>query len=362
MVNNIVRLSLVVLVLGLSSCVTATRNAVFVKADAGVGARDYAKVAQTLDGKDTKTYYGDKDQVLRNLDVGLLYHLAQEPQESLKRLETAERLIDQNYTKSLANAAASFLINDYQLEYFGEVYEDLYVNLFKALDYIRLGEEDSAFVEIRRVMTKLNVLEDKYGRMADTMNASPDAKGAVKAGKTEFHNSALARYFSMLLYQADGKPDDAALDQRQALAAFSSQPGVYNFPVPQAVRSPLNSGAKVNVVAFAGRSPIKRANNLRINTLKNLIVVSLQKEDAKGQFYFTDLAPIAFPGVVQGYNFKAELPEMVMRPSKVTSIRVTIDGAVMGNTRFSTLPGPRRKGPWPRSRPRGPRRTDRKLS
>ncbi len=104
---------------------------VFQKADAAVEARDYAQVAKTLDGPDSKKYYNDKDQVLRYLDSGMLYHLADLPDESIKRLETAERLIDENYTKSISNAAASFLINDYQLVYFGEAYEDLYVNVFR---------------------------------------------------------------------------------------------------------------------------------------------------------------------------------------------------------------------------------------
>jgi len=313
------------------SCVTSTRNAVFVKADAGVVARNYESVAKILDGPDTKSYYNEKDQVLRNLDVGLLYHLAGNPAESLRRLDLAERLIDENYTKSISNAAASFLLNDYQLEYFGEVYEDLYINLFKALDYMRLGKTDGAYVEIRRVSDKLNLLEDKYGRMASGMNSSPSSKGVVQAGKTEFRNSALARYLSMLLYRADGRPDDAAIDQRQIQAAFSSQPSLYNFPIPAAVSPPVVPGkARLNIVAFAGKSPVKRANNLRINTLKNLIIVSVQKEDSRGQLQFAQLAPISFPGVAGGYNFKAELPEMLLQPSQVARIAVLVDGVPAG--------------------------------
>ncbi len=330
--NNILKLGLVVLSLGLVSCVTSTRNAVFKKADNAVEARNYAQVAQTLDGPDSKKYYNDKDQVLRYLDSGMLYHFADMPSESIKHLETAERLIDENYTKSISNAAASFLINDYQLVYFGEAYEDLYVNVFKAIDYIRLNRFDDAYVEIRRVNEKLNLLEDKYGRYANSMNSSPDAKGAVKAGKSEFHNSALARYLSALLYRATGKPDDASIDLKQLQLAFSSQPNLYDFPPPPLPQPANEAGkAKIDVVAFAGKSPIKRANNLRINTLQNLIVVSMQKEDQDGHLAFTNLAPIGFPGVEGGYNFKAELPEMLLQPSRVGRIRVLVDGVPAGD-------------------------------
>jgi hypothetical protein len=155
------------------------------------------------------------------------------PERSTANFNEAERLIEENYTKSITNAAASFLLNDYSLEYFGEAYEDLYLNVFKAIDYIRLDNFDGAFVEVRKVGNKLNLLEDKYGRLAEGMNSSSDAKGAVKAGKTEFHNSALARYLSVLLYRADGLSDDAALDLRKLNEAFLTQPTVYDFPPPK---------------------------------------------------------------------------------------------------------------------------------
>lgn len=322
---------MLVLSLGLVSCVTMTRNALFVKTDAGADARNYGQAARILDGPDSKTYYNDKDQVLRNLDAGMLFHFAGESEASLKRLEEADRLIDLNFTKSLSNAAASFVLNDYQLEYFGEAYEDLYVNVFKAVDYLRLGKIDDAYVEIRRVDTKLNLLEDKYGRYADSMNSSPTAKGTVQAGRSEFHNSALARYLSLLIYRATGKPEDSDLDQKKLREAFASQPALYNFPPPPLSPAAEDQGkTKLTVMAFTGRSPLKRANNLRINTLRNLIVVSTQTEDSDGHLKFTNLAPIPFPGVEGGYNFKAELPEMVLRPSRVVKINVLVDGNLVG--------------------------------
>jgi tetratricopeptide (TPR) repeat protein len=308
-----------------------TRNALFQQADAGANDRDYARAARMLDGPDSKKYYGDKDQVLRYLDTGMLYQLGGQPDQSIKRLEEADRLIDENYTKSVSNAVASFVLNDYQLEYFGEAYEDIYVNVFKAIDYIQLGRYEDAGVEIRRVNTKLNLLEDKYGRFADSLNASPTARGAVKPGRTEFHNSALARYLSALLYRAENRPDDAALDLRNLREAFATQPNLFNFAVPKLDEAPQAPGTvRLSVLAFTGRSPLKRANNLRINTLQNLIVISQQTEDAAGNLEFTNMAPLAFPGVEQGYNFKAELPEMVLRPSRVTKIRVLVDGVPAG--------------------------------
>lgn len=315
----------------LASCMT-TRNAKFVEADEGVESREFEAVANTLDGPRSADYYRDKDQVLRYLDAGMLYHMAGLPERSTKSFNEAERLIEENYTKSITNAAASFLLNDYSLEYFGEAYEDLYLNVFKAIDYIRLDDFDDAFVEVRRVGNKLNLLEDKYGRIAEGMNASSDAKGAVKAGTAEFHNSALARYLSVLLYRADGRSDDAALDLRKLQEAFVAQPKVYDFPPPKldAMLAPSDK-ARLNVIGFSGRSPSKRANTLRLITAPDIIAVTMQKEDEKGQLYFTDVGVVSFPGVDSGYNFKCQLPEMIERPSQVTRVSVFVDGVKAGD-------------------------------
>lgn len=313
------------------SCMT-TRNVKFVEADAGVQSREYARVAEKLDGPLSPDFYRDKDQVLRYLDTGMLYHMAGIPERSTAQFDAAERLIEENYTKSVTNAAASFLINDYSLEYFGEAYEDLYLNVFKSIDYIREGSFDGAFVEIRRVGNKLNLLEDKYGRIAAGMNSSPDSRGAVKARKTEFHNSALARYLSLLLYRADGKIDDAAIDLRKLQQAFSEQPHVYDFPPPKldAMLAPTDK-ARLNVLGFSGRSPVKKATTLRLITAKNTIAVTMEKEDDKGRLYFTDVDVVSFPGIEAGYNFKCQLPEMVLRPSRVGRVSVLVDGKAVGD-------------------------------
>lgn len=316
--------------LSLASCMT-TRNSLFVDADARFAARDYAGGAKALDGPASDEIYRSKDQVLRYLDTGMLYHMAGQPEESSERLSEAERLIEDNYTKSVTNAAASFLVNDYQLEYFGEAYEDLYLNVFKSIDYIRRDQFDGAFVEIRRVGNKLNLLEDKYGQLASSMNSSKEAKGKVKAAKTEFHNSALARYLSMLLYRADGQIDNAGIDQKKLKEAFDAQPHVYPFACPP-VDDYLKPTAKarLDVIGFTGRSPLKKANTLRLATADNFVLIALQTEDDKGNIVTRDLEGIPFPGINSGYYFKCQLPEMVLRPSAVSRVSVVVDGVPAG--------------------------------
>jgi hypothetical protein len=188
-------------------------------------------------------------------------------------------------------------------------------------------------VEIRRAGDKLNLLEDKYSGLAESMNASEDAHGSVKAGETEFHNSALARYLSLLLYRADGRRDSAAIDLDQLKKAFTAQPHVYDFPLPPNLDSMVEATdmARVNIIGFAGLSPAKRASTLRLTTGDNLILITQEKEDENGQMVLTNIAPIPFPGIDGGYNFKCQLAEMLQRPSRVARMRVFVDDVPAGD-------------------------------
>jgi hypothetical protein len=293
---------------------------------------NYAGAAQMLSSAEGKAIYHDADRVLSKIDIGMLECFAADTNASNRDLDEAERLIEAGYTKSISNAAASFLLNDTVLDYPGEPYEDLYINVFKSLNYLKQNDFDGAFVEVRRVNTKLDTLEGKYGRLADGMNRSKDASGSVKAGATEFHDSALARYLSMLLYRADGKLDDAQIDFKRLGEAFRTQPRVYNFPVPALSATLVPSQrAKLDIISFTGRAPTKRANTLYLRTAPNMIQVGTTKESAQGREKLQGLSILPFPGIQGGYFFKCQLPQIVPNGSVVARIVVLVDGEPVGD-------------------------------
>jgi hypothetical protein len=317
------------------SCGT-TRNAAFIPYDKIVAERDYRGAADALDtaaDASEDLYREDKDAVLRYLDTGVLYHFADEPEKSIERLAEAENLIDENFTKSISDAVMSFLLNDYQLVYFGEAYEDIYLNVFKALDYLKLNDFDGAFVEIRKAGDKLNFLEDKYGKLADSMNESEESGGAVKTEAIEFHNSALARYIGILLYQADRRRDSAAIDMAQLKKAFTDQPRIYDFPLPADLDQILQptDQARLNVIAFTGPGPVKKASALRVTIRGGLIVITQEEEDEQGNRRLKNLVPIPFPADLPALNFKCEIPVMTARPSRIAKVQVRVDGKPAGS-------------------------------
>ncbi|MDD3806673.1 MAG: hypothetical protein PHE86_01380, partial [Candidatus Marinimicrobia bacterium] len=104
--------------------------------------------------------FSEKDRVLYFLNMGMLHHFAGNYSESNVMLTQAERGIEELYTVSVSKLASSFLLNDNALDYSGEDYEDIYLNVFKALNYAHLGETDASFVELNRMHHKLQQLED----------------------------------------------------------------------------------------------------------------------------------------------------------------------------------------------------------
>ena len=83
----------------------------------------------------------------------------------------------------------------------------------------------------------------------------------------EFHNSAFARYLSMLLYRADNDLYSAQIDYNKIQEAFALQKSVYDFSMPQELKDELSvplDKARVNFICYTGRSPIKVEDTLRI--------------------------------------------------------------------------------------------------
>lgn len=298
----------------------------FAGIDEKLVSRDYSGAIAQIESAKEKNYK-KKEKALYYLDIGMLYHYNKQYQKSNEFLTKAENAIDELYTKSISRAAASLLINDNVMEYSGEDYEDIYLNVFKALNYLELDQLDDAFVEIRRINDKLSLLEQKHTKMADKFNLSKDKEKEFKAGKNKFHNSALGRYLSLLLYRAEDKMDDARIDRDKIQEAWKLQSQIYNFKMPDLNNYlKLSDKAKVNFISFIGRGPDKKANTLYIHTEKNLIVIGTTKENPRGKQNLETLDLINWKGVKKGYHFKFQLPFMKERKSNIGSVKIVVDG------------------------------------
>ena len=276
--------------------------------------------------------FGEKDRLLYFVDAGALNHYAGNYEISNTKLHVAEEAVDELFTKSVSRAAASVLLNDNVLESAGEDYENIYTNLFKALNYISLRDFDGAYVEIKKVNLKLEVLENKYADVA--MKYKQAAKKDTAAmdidydvPKVRFYNDAFARYLSMHMYAADGRYDDARIDHDYLVDAFRSQPHIYGFPVPDVRYRAEEGRALISVVGLVGLAPVKEALSLRLRTDKDLNLVQILydgpgKEDTEYSHLPIDVG--------EDFYFKFAIPQLVRRPSMVNSVRVVAGNQLLG--------------------------------
>lgn len=293
----------------ITSCVSVRDNsAIYVYLNQGgyTDARDLLESAKDV-------FYTERDEVLYNIDSGILSHYAGDYKASNLKLSEGERLIEYYYSKSISQSVMSWIENDNYKDYDGDDYEDIYTNLFMALNYIQMDEIEDAFVEIRRFDNKQKALSTRYAAELEEArneirNRGASSGDAYMSSTLAFNNSALARYISMLLYRSRGKTDDARIDYDQLLLAFQSQRQLYPFQVPESVDDELSvpkGKARINFLGFTGMSPIKYQNELRV------------RNDS-------------------GTYFKLALPFMISRGSQVNSIDVTVTGE-SGVTYSTTL-------------------------
>jgi hypothetical protein len=284
----------------------ATKADVYKEIDGAVGDASFenavAMIEKGQEGK--KPIYPEKNQILLYLDKGILEHYAGKYDASSADLEEGERLIEEAFTKSVSQEITSYIANDNTKEYPGEDYEDIYINVFNALNYYHRGDTEGAMVEIRKVNIKLQALADKYAAGGSLIKdfvkkqvenvVLPDDEPIVLT------DSALARYIAGLLYRGDNSLDDARIDFEEIQRIYTAAPGIYSGSVPASIGEELNipSGkARLNVVAFTGLAPVKQQDVLSV--------------------------PIPLPSNLAN-QAKLALPQMVTRPSRIDGVTVKL--------------------------------------
>jgi hypothetical protein len=310
---------------------------------------DYQNAYTSLES--SRKAYREKDYILYCLDLGMLAHYAEKYAESSRLLQDGERAIENAYSRSITQTVGTFLVNDMTMEYSGEDYEDVYLNVFNALNYYHEGSLEDALVEIRRFNNKLQYISGKYGQMITNLQRaaleeSADIPFDPAMVTVNFTNSALARYLGMLFYRGAGRWDDARIDRDQVKIAFANHPGLYQFDLPSTLEEELDyprDKIRFNIVAFTGLSPIKTAEELRIPiTTSNWVKISLPAISARPSAVRSisvvfdtgerlELEPIEDISVVAQETFKQKAGVIYLR-SSIRAITKATAAAVLSDS------------------------------
>ncbi len=174
---------------------------------------------------DSKDAYGSKNEFLYYIDLGLLNHLSDNYKQSNINFESAKKIYEQNYTKSISAGTFSLFANDNVIPYYGHSYEMAYINVFCALNYILQGHDNEAVVEARQIDNLFKKIN------ADTY------------GKSFYNDDPFIRYFMGLVYENAGYYNDALISYKLALRSYDKSIYLkeknkskikcgYNLPVP----------------------------------------------------------------------------------------------------------------------------------
>lgn len=137
----------------------------------------------------------DKDRLLYLIDKGIVLHTAGRYEESIKILQEADDYADKIDYFSISREIGALFVNERMKRYKGEAFERVLINVYKAIDYIMLGNIEGALVECRKIDLKL----EKFNKFLKTNQRDP-----------------FPRYISGVLYETDNEINDAYIDYKKA--------------------------------------------------------------------------------------------------------------------------------------------------
>jgi uncharacterized protein len=285
---------------------------------------DFLAAAQFTE-KSKEKAYGDKDSLLYELDEGMLLHLARDYGKSNEAFEKAKQIAENNFTKSVSNQAATFLISDNVRPYYGEDFERALINVFCALNYEMAGQESEALVEARQANQFLAALQTNYGY------------------NNLYKEDAFVRYLMGMLYENQGEINDAYISYYQALQAYDRYSKDFGVPAPQdlvndALRTASSLGftdeidtiqktwcpagppatrpaydtdeGEVVLVHYDGPSPVKIDNIVEIGFGKAWAYVSVVQPQGEAQEDVEKAQEIA-RGIVDTEQIKLAFPKYI---------------------------------------------------
>lgn len=165
--------------------------------------------------------YGRESRVLYGMDRGMTLQLVGDYQQSNAVLELAEEELDRLYTRKIRTEALAFMTNNTALPYEGDPYEQVLINVLKALNYAVLGQWQDALVEARRIDHRLNVLSDRTQE------------------RNAYRDDGFARYLSGILYESTGDVNNAFIAYRKAYEIFDATRAWSHTAVPSQLTQDL---------------------------------------------------------------------------------------------------------------------------
>ena len=96
----------------------------------------------------------DGDQLVHLLDYAGALQVCGDYKKSNQIFLKAEKLADEIDYHSVSRLAGATLMNEEMVQYKGDTFEKLFLNVSLALNFMQLGQFESALVEVRKINQK----------------------------------------------------------------------------------------------------------------------------------------------------------------------------------------------------------------
>jgi len=182
-------------------CATYSQQAVSMRDNLLAGRADLATIAAEKEDE-------GQDDVLASLNKGMLRRMTDDYSGSNRIFELAKQRIESLYGISVTDTAASLTINDAMRDYKGARYEQVLLHAYMAMNYLQLGEPDSARVEMLQADVKMM----EWGEQPD--------------------EDPFVRYLAGMIFEALGEKDQALVSYRKAMNIYLATRNEQYLDVP----------------------------------------------------------------------------------------------------------------------------------
>lgn len=170
-----------------------------------------------------------KTRFLYYTNRGVVAHLLGKYQESNTWLEKAY-IFHEDHQVNYLNHAGSYFLNPNLIVYPGEDHEHLLLLYYKVLNYLKLGENEAALVECRRLNERLIQLSDKY------------------KSENRYKRDAFIHTLMGIIYQANHDYNNAFIAYRNSVEIYKNDYSkLFGVNIPEQLKQDL-----VNTAYLAG--------------------------------------------------------------------------------------------------------------
>ncbi|MFC2107196.1 COG3014 family protein [Bacteroidota bacterium] len=145
-----------------------------------------------------------KNKILYYMYLGWVDWMLGNYKESNQAFQTAD-LLTEDFEKKFGNEVLATFTNQGVKPYHPEDFENVMINYFKALNYLGLHQYNEAQVEARKIILKLQQLNDKY-----------------KENKNKYSDDAFAHIIIGLVYDANRDYNNAFIAYRNAYETYEN--------------------------------------------------------------------------------------------------------------------------------------------